>query len=841
MAEIDQISNDLFFKLRNRFPNVQMGDESGAVTSNPSEARFFNFNYKAEDQTFGTVTCSLVDNQSLKIYFSQDITEDMQEHNQEQWFQFLRELRKFAKGHMLMFDVRDITKNQLDQNDIKFLSQYNKSATQISESRVAWERQGRFSNGDLNHVRIHVVHQNRMDENPHNRLSKVDKIYLVNSNNERFLLPFKSVLGAKAMAHYVANGGTPYDNHGQVIAKAVHEMKNLQRFNMATRNAQFESENSQKVRDASAYLKEQLKTHLQKIANGRNVEENLAQLETLVTLDDARSDVSEEMKQWFIQKHYNENLNNWIESAALAYKKFEEQQMNMAEKEDDSPIPSKDMTDVRAAKPAQIGDTIALYANDAKDAEMKKLLKTQPLRGMVSLIFADIAQRAVDDEIAILASRADAGEFTTKHKAMLQAYLKDLYSGNPNREEPAEKRHIKQNRKTAADEYADAINSLGNNDCGCQHNEEEQIDEINANQIKKDLDSGMSMDAVIGKHANKSMSNTDEIRKIIKQHAWDKRMKKTNEQGLEEEPNEGNEFSGALAKAKAAGAKSFKVGDKEYQVKEGMMSKQEYVDAMYDATDPSGYGDEDPDDIVAAARAQYGDKFADELEGIAASHWPKQNRSYGHDNMRDRETQASRMRVTKSGMMNKQDSNVLKRLTKDQPVTNFKTPALPESSVPVNVRHSQGSYAVAEDKYMNDVEEMLQDLKDKTVDAVFMANKYGDSWKKFLKDAKEEHGNTLRSTMIRHAEECLNVTEDMEGTDEAGVCNETPEGTMCPVHGLKECGSGYMEDTNEAAKPDFLDMDKDGDKEESMKKALKDKEKKVNEAELNWMKKLAGL
>jgi len=237
-----------------------------------------------------------------------------------------------------------------------------------------------------------------MDENPHNRLSQVDKIFLVNSNNERFLLPFKSVLGAKAMAHYVANGGTPYDNHGQVIAKAVHEMKNLQRFNMATRNAQFESENSQRVRDASAYLKEQLKTHLQKIANGRNVEENLAQLETLVTLDDARSDISEEMKQWFIQKHYNENLNNWMESAALAYKKFEEQQMNMAEKEDDSPIPSKDMTDVRAAKPAQIGDTIALYANDAKDAEMKKLLKTQPLRGMVSLIFADIAQRAVDDE-----------------------------------------------------------------------------------------------------------------------------------------------------------------------------------------------------------------------------------------------------------------------------------------------------------------------------------------------------------------------------------------------------------------------------------------------------------
>ena len=34
----------------------------------------------------------------------------------------------------------------------------------------------------------------------------------------------------------------------------------------------------------------------------------------------------------------------------------------------------------------------------------------------------------------------------------------------------------------------------------------------------------------------------------------------------------------------------------------------------------------------------------------------------------------------------------------------------------------------------------------------------------------------------------------------------------------------------EAKKPDFLDMDKDGDKEESMKKAIKDKEKKVDES-----------
>ena len=46
------------------------------------------------------------------------------------------------------------------------------------------------------------------------------------------------------------------------------------------------------------------------------------------------------------------------------------------------------------------------------------------------------------------------------------------------------------------------------------------------------------------------------------------------------------------------------------------------------------------------------------------------------------------------------------------------------------------------------------------------------------------------------------------------------EGKSCPVHGLKECGS-----MNEA-KPDFLDLDKDGNKKEPMKKAIADKKVK---------------
>ena len=58
-----------------------------------------------------------------------------------------------------------------------------------------------------------------------------------------------------------------------------------------------------------------------------------------------------------------------------------------------------------------------------------------------------------------------------------------------------------------------------------------------------------------------------------------------------------------------------------------------------------------------------------------------------------------------------------------------------------------------------------------------------------------------------------------QGTNES-ECNMTAEGDMCPKHGFSECWSASMMES----KPDFLDMDKDGDKKEPMKKAVADKD-----------------
>ncbi len=62
----------------------------------------------------------------------------------------------------------------------------------------------------------------------------------------------------------------------------------------------------------------------------------------------------------------------------------------------------------------------------------------------------------------------------------------------------------------------------------------------------------------------------------LREWAEFQKVDEVSEDKVEEEPNEGNEFTGAMAKAKAAGAKEFKVDGKTYQVKEG--KKPDFLD-----------------------------------------------------------------------------------------------------------------------------------------------------------------------------------------------------------------------------------------------------------------------
>ena len=70
------ISQDVFDKVRSRFTNLQMGDEQGAITSDPKQARFFDFDFVVKEENLGRVSISINEVGALKMFYSQVILED---------------------------------------------------------------------------------------------------------------------------------------------------------------------------------------------------------------------------------------------------------------------------------------------------------------------------------------------------------------------------------------------------------------------------------------------------------------------------------------------------------------------------------------------------------------------------------------------------------------------------------------------------------------------------------------------------------------------------------------------------------------------------------------------
>ena len=269
----NNIATDLFYKIRSRFSGLKLGAETGAITINPEEARFFDFDYMEGEQPIGHVSISLAEPNSMKVYFSSGITESMDGDQKDKWYGFLKELRQFAKRRLVSFDTRDIAKDALDKRDFTFLSQNTQpqqpSLTQpvgesiMSESAMYGSKT--MSYQKLMDTRLIIKHNQAVmdDTQPGARTRHISALFVENQDGERFKYPFIHLAGARAMQRHVANGGVPYDDVGKSIVQMSEEIAQLKSFgNYVVRNDLMNSDTNGIVERSSNYLnsiREQLK------------------------------------------------------------------------------------------------------------------------------------------------------------------------------------------------------------------------------------------------------------------------------------------------------------------------------------------------------------------------------------------------------------------------------------------------------------------------------------------------------------------------------------------------------------------------------------------------------
>ena len=229
MKDLNKIGEDLFNKIRGRFPNVTIGDAEGNVTNEPTQARFFDFEYTDGNRPLGKVSVNISEDNGMTVIYSKDFVANEDELTQSNWYNFLKELRVFSKKRLLDFDIRDINKSNLTKRDYKFLANNRPGEGTMTESKLYGT--GRVSYQNVDGARIVIKHtENINQELAAGRTQHIGTIYIESAEGERFKYPYKHLSGARAMARHVAEGGNAYDDFGKHIVGLSEELSKLRKF-----------------------------------------------------------------------------------------------------------------------------------------------------------------------------------------------------------------------------------------------------------------------------------------------------------------------------------------------------------------------------------------------------------------------------------------------------------------------------------------------------------------------------------------------------------------------------------------------------------------------------------
>lgn len=234
MKDLTTISSDLFNKIRSRFSDIKIGDADGGLTTDPAEARFFDVNFKIGNTVLGRVNIK-VDDAAITVIYNNAMVVDQAKSTKDEWFNFLKDIRQFARKNLLTFDTRDITKSNLEKRDYQYLAQQS-GESKMSESKLFGTSKTSYQ--DIGEATIIVKHNRPVNYNlPAGRTQHIDAIYIESSSGERFRYPHRHLNGARAMARHIANGGTVYDSIGQYISGLSEELGKLRQFKNYTQRS----------------------------------------------------------------------------------------------------------------------------------------------------------------------------------------------------------------------------------------------------------------------------------------------------------------------------------------------------------------------------------------------------------------------------------------------------------------------------------------------------------------------------------------------------------------------------------------------------------------------------
>ena len=651
MRSVENIAEELFDKIRSRVSSIKLGNTDGAVTTNPSQARFFEFNFKHRDLPIGAVTISLNEEGVLQVYFPNSMVEDADSSTADAWYGFLKELSRFSARNMLNYETHNVTKERLDKKDYQFLTQRNQD--EVMENKLHGTSQKSFLEAGT--AKLIIKHSKVVDETKQGARSRnISAIYIENSEGERFKFANNYLPGARAMARHVSNEGHTRDDRGIHIVEIMKEMTDLKTFVRSVKREEYVNEDAQEVIDAATDRYYGLKDTLKSISSAKGYGDYFENwVPGAVEVDE--NDI-EDLKQKLTREVYDDRLTDSLASVRRAMDYKANMEAKGSDEEDmDAPIKPYFDRSIDPAEPKELekqtanlakgsqslndiadsDDDIEVYNNEADIAELKnymQFMKNSDMdvgkknRSILVAIMKYLANNMTNDAAANSASEIELSDPAQQATALKLAkkYLqnkieilqpkakKDLY-GKDKTEDTTFEAYAQRMDMISEGTWAlpaneaeamklaammgqpialgaggdDAANALGGllgddelfDDLGVAGDKDPEgdarpiiigwlMDHVDDYDQKFQETMKMALDKIRADGNDSEMVIPRMFGNPRNTSATQGERMGSNADEVAEDPNEGNEFSGALAQAKKDGKDEFEVDGKVYKVSE---------------------------------------------------------------------------------------------------------------------------------------------------------------------------------------------------------------------------------------------------------------------------------
>ena len=315
MISKTDINQNLFNLLATKNFDLVTRDNKGKETAEPKEAELFSFDYVVDNHNYGTVVITVTPEGNLEVFYGDALGKGMELDHKSEWYDFLYQLRHFSRRNMLGFELKNM-------NKLKYAM---KTRSQVEESKYYGYKKTSYTK-PTKEAKLKIVHSKPIDEEQGDkRYRNISSLYIENADGERFKLPFTKLFAGRAMARHVSEGGTPHDQFGQHICELVSDIGVLGNFVRASRGKEFTDTATTAMREAGVRHYADLKKKVKRMIGKRGYREQFDQFDP--SLDNVHEEITDQLRDMFTETL----LDTRIEEAIPVLNKLEARNSVMKE------------------------------------------------------------------------------------------------------------------------------------------------------------------------------------------------------------------------------------------------------------------------------------------------------------------------------------------------------------------------------------------------------------------------------------------------------------------------------------------------------------------------------